>query len=78
MVKQCYELCYDISWICKRGGCFGLQVLLTLLLKEDMIEENYHNWFIEYFISIFTAKMFLFDDCNKQVCINAIYNKYSE
>lgn len=75
MVKQCYELCYNISWTCKRGACSGLEILLTHLLKEDAIVKNSYNWFINYFTPAFSALMFLFYDLGKQVCIILqIYN----
>lgn len=70
LLRQCCELCYDTSWIRKRGGCFGLHILFSTLLKEDVNTDTFSNWFIQHFLSTFSAMMFIFSDLNNQVCIH--------
>ncbi|VVC36854.1 Hypothetical protein CINCED_3A003660 [Cinara cedri] len=72
MIRQCCELCYDTNWIHKRGGCFGLQILFSILLKEDTITETFSNWFIQHFLSIFKAMVFIFSDLNEQLTFGAL------
>lgn len=69
MLRKCCELCYDVSWICKRGGLFGIHILFSTLLNEDTITVDFSNWFIQHFLSTFRAMMFIFSDFNKHVCI---------
>lgn len=67
MYKQFCELCYDISWVRKRGGCSGLQILFSKLLKEDNITIQFSSWFIEHFLVAFRATLFVFSDFNEHV-----------
>jgi len=67
MYRECCELCYDRSWIRKRGGCSGLQVLFLTLLNEKDIAEQFSNWFIQNFFIAFRAMLFVFSDFNRHV-----------
>lgn len=69
MFKQFCELCYDINWIRKRGGCSGLKILFSKLLIEQTIAKKFSTWFIQNFVIIFKAMMFMFADFNGHVFI---------
>lgn len=62
MLSQFCELCYDTSWIRKRGGCIGLQILISNLLTD-----NFSNWFIQHFLTAFRAMLFIFSDFSRHV-----------
>ncbi|XP_025202207.1 transcription-associated protein 1-like [Melanaphis sacchari] len=72
MFQQFCELCYDLSWICKRGGCLGLQTLFTNLLKEETEANEYSNWFIKHFNNTFRATLFIFFDYNKHLTFGTL------
>lgn len=72
MFKQFCELCYDLSWIRKRGGCLGLQTLFSNLLKEDTEANDYSNWFIKHFNNTFRATLFIFFDYNRQLTFGTL------
>lgn len=73
MFRKFCELCYDLSWIHKRGGCLGLQILFSNLLKGDTEANEYSNWFIKHFNDTFRATMFIFFDFNRHVLFLIIY-----
>lgn len=72
MLRQCCNLCYDPNWIRKRGGCFGLKILLLNLLSEETMIKYFSNWFIQHFLTAFRAMMYLFSDFNKHVIYHNI------
>lgn len=69
MYKQFCDLCYDISWICKRGGCLGLKILFSKLIKDENIAKQFLNWIIQNFLIAFRAMLFVFSDFNGHVTI---------
>lgn len=69
MFRKFCELCYDLSWICKRGGCLGLHTLFSTLLKEESEANEYSNWFIKHFNNTFRAMLFIFFDHNRHVLL---------
>lgn len=76
MFRKFCELCYDINWIHKRGGCSGLQVLFSKLLIEEAVANEFSDWFIKHYFFAFNAMMFMFADFNRQVFIlNYIFCK---
>ncbi|XP_029341770.1 transformation/transcription domain-associated protein isoform X2 [Acyrthosiphon pisum] len=72
MFRQFCELCYDLSWIHKRGGCLGLQTLFSNLLKEDTEANDYSNWFIKHFNNTFRATLFIFFDYNRHLTFGTL------
>lgn len=62
MFEKCCQLCYDTSWICKRAGCTGLQILFLNLITEEIMIIKYFNWFNQHFLTAFRALLFTFSD----------------
>lgn len=72
MFRKFCELCYDLSWICKRGGCLGLQTLFSNLLKEETMVNEYSNWFIKHFNNTIRATLFIFFDHNRHLTFGTL------
>ncbi|XP_050530942.1 transcription-associated protein 1-like isoform X2 [Daktulosphaira vitifoliae] len=76
LLKCFCELCYDIDWLHKRGGCMGLKVLYSHLLKkkseENILPLPIINWFYKNLSNTFKAMMFIFADYNNQLTFGVI------
>lgn len=62
MFKQFCEYCYDPNWFRKRGGCSGLHILFSKILKEKSDANEYFSWFTQHIITAFRATLFIFSD----------------
>lgn len=68
MFKHFCELCYDTSWIRKRGGCSGLQILFSIFLTEEKnVENKFSNLLVHYCLTGFRAILFIFSDISTNV-----------
>lgn len=78
MFSQFCKLCYDTNWICKRGGCSGLQILFANILTEDALTKEFSDWLIQHFLTAFKAMLFIFSDFDKHVKFDIISVSYYE
>lgn len=67
MLKQFCEYCYDTNWIHKRGGCSGILILFSIILKKQSEAKEYSRWFIQHFLIAFRATLFIFSDLQGNV-----------
>lgn len=68
MFKQFCELCYDASWIRKRGGCSGLLILFSnLLTEEETLDNKFSTLIIQHFLNGFKAILFILSDISTNV-----------
>lgn len=71
MFSKFCKLCYDPCWVRKRGGCMGLKIFFSILLKNKTSKLAQSNqtfsWLRKNFFEAFNALLFIFCDFSEHV-----------